>query len=69
MGVCTGETGHPWKVAKVKLGKGPGKRDDDPKISPKNPLEECGVGLRTLPEVTKDMDAQRGQYGKVEKGS
>lgn len=57
----SGKTGHPWRVAKLKLGKGPSKRDDNPKISFKNPLEEYGTGLHILLEVIKDMDAQRGQ--------
>lgn len=62
----TGKTRNPWRVAKAKLGRGPSKRDDDPKISPKNPLEERGVGLHILPEVIKDIDAQKGNKGSRE---
>lgn len=64
----TGKTRNPWRVAKAKLGRGPSKRDDDPKISPKNPLEERGVGLHILPEVIKDIDAQKGNKGSPRRG-
>ena len=60
-----GSTGTPEKaptrVARVKRGKSPGKKDDDPKISLLESLEECEVGLHILPKVIKDMDAKDGQ--------
>lgn len=54
----TGKTGHPWRVGSMKLGRGPGKRDDDPIIPPESPL---GRMLRSWdrlcihPEVTMKM--------------
>lgn len=54
----TGKTEHLWRAAKVKLGRGPGKRDDDPII----PLESLlGRMLRSWDrlcihlEITMEM--------------
>lgn len=55
----TGKTQHLWRVAKVKPGRGPGKRDDDdPLIPPESPLRRMLRSWDRLcihPEVTMEM--------------